>query len=242
MLGWRGKIGQIVPAAGSPTTDAEMRKLLPEGVTLINTLVPTQEITKEELSTRYNENIENAAKLLAMAEVDLILQGGTPVAQYIDGTEQAIERRIQEATNIPAVSTVTCVVNSLRRVGIKRLAIGAPYLQKVTEDLAKLFEKRGFNVVSIKSLNIRRNIDVTKLHSDDAYRVGKQAFLQAQDCDGVLVSCGAMPMIDIIEKLETDIQKPVVATYTALASECLLRLGIRDPVNGYGRLMRSFGN
>jgi len=240
LYGWRGKIGQIVPAAGSPTTEGEFRRLLPEGVILVNTLVPTQEISKEELSTRYNENIENAARLLAMAEVDIIVQGGTPVAQYVEGNEEAIERRIRAVTGIPAVATITCVINALRKMGIRKLAIGAPYPVKVTEDLATLLKKRGFDVVATKSLNIRRNIDITKLSPADAYRLGKQAFLQAQDCDGLLLSCGAMPMLDIVEKLEFDIEKPVVATYTAIAWECLRRLGIREPIKGYGKLMLSF--
>lgn len=240
MHGWRGKIGQIVPAAGSPTTDGELRRLLPEGVTLINTLVPTQEITKEELSTKYNENIENAAKLLAMTEVDLIVQGGTPVAQYVSGFEGAIEKRIEEVAHIPAVTTVTCVVNALKKMGIKKLAIGAPYLKQVTADLATLLEKRGFNVSSTKTLDIKRNIDVTHLPNDAAYKVGKEAFLAAPDCDGLLVTCGAMPMLDIIEKLEIDIKKPVVATYTAIAWESLTRLGVRESIPGYGSLMRSF--
>lgn len=240
MYGWRGKIGLIVPAAGPATPVGEFRKLLPEGVVVIQTLVPAQEISEQELSTRYDENIEKAASLLSMSDVGIIVQAGTPVAQYVKGQDEAIIRRIEAVSHLPAVATVTCVINALRKLGVKKLAIGAAYPEQVTSDLAKLLETRGFDVVSTKSLNIRKIADVARLSPTDAYRVGKDAFLGAPECEGLFVSCGAMPVADIIEKLEKDIQKPVVTTNSAIAWECLKRLSVMESIPGYGRLLRSF--
>ena len=44
--------------------------------------------------------------------------------------------------------------------------------------------------------------------------------------------------IDVIEAIETDLGKPVVTANQASVWYCLRLMGINDPIEGYGRLMK----
>ncbi|OGP20033.1 MAG: hypothetical protein A2038_10475 [Deltaproteobacteria bacterium GWA2_57_13] len=51
--------------------------------------------------------------------------------------------------------------------------------------------------------------------------------------------CPQWPVADVVEILERDIQKPVVASDPADFWSAFRRLGIRDHITGYGRLLAS---
>jgi maleate isomerase len=62
---------------------------------------------------------------------------------------------------------------------------------------------------------------------------------EAPDVDGVYIACPRWPVVDIVEALETDIRKPVVAGVTAMMWHCLRLIGLGDPPRGYGRLLET---
>ena len=69
--GWRGRIGLITPSPGS-STEAEFNRYRPEGVAVLTTRIPLKGISVEAL-TEMNSYVDEAASLLAGAEVDVIV-------------------------------------------------------------------------------------------------------------------------------------------------------------------------
>jgi len=59
------------------------------------------------------------------------------------------------------------------------------------------------------------------------------------DADGVLIGGTGFRCSGIIEALERDLGRPVIAANQASLWHCLRRAGVRDAVEGYGRLLRS---
>jgi len=75
MYGWRGRIGLIVPSSNT-TMEEELRRALPDGVSLHVARVKLRKVTVEELQ-RMEEYVEAAADTLADAGVGIIAYGCT---------------------------------------------------------------------------------------------------------------------------------------------------------------------
>ncbi len=53
----------------------------------------------------------------------------------------------------------------------------------------------------------------------------------------VFISCTNLASLGVIQRLEDELGKPVITSNQACFWACLRRLGLRDPVQGYGRLL-----
>ncbi len=66
----------------------------------------------------------------------------------------------------------------------------------------------------------------------------KTLFRKNKGADGIYIQGGAWHTESIVELLEQDLQVPVVHANIAPAWEILKRLSVREPRDGFGRLLR----
>jgi maleate cis-trans isomerase len=80
-----------------------------------------------------------------------------------------------------------------------------------------------------------------KIKTDDnlqlAYDLGRRAFLDNPDCDGVYVGGGAWLAEPAARELEKEFCKPVICNQVAAIREMMILLNDWQPVAGRGRLM-----
>ena len=56
------------------------------------------------------------------------------------------------------------------------------------------------------------------------------------DADALFISCTALPVLNIIEKLEKKIHKPVLSSNQALIWNTLEEIGKNENIKGFGKL------
>ena len=56
--------------------------------------------------------------------------------------------------------------------------------------------------------------------------------------EAILISCGALRTLDVIEEIEQSTGKPVVTSNQSMMWNCLRMSGIEDRLDGYGILFR----
>jgi maleate isomerase len=236
-IGWRARIGVIAPATGMPQI-ADFNKIAPEGVAVVVT-TPSRPLTEDtvEQLTRLGEDLADAAKQLARVRPDVILWActtGSLMKGY--GYDQELSRRMEEATNIPATTTATAVVAALRKLRIRKLCIALPYIDKVNEIVKKFLEDNGFQVLRYKGLQLLNAIDIIDTSPFVMYQLVKEVDLP--EADGIFISCTGLNVLDIIEKLECDLGKPVVTSNQASFWQAFQIAKVGEPIQGYGRLLR----
>jgi maleate cis-trans isomerase len=57
------------------------------------------------------------------------------------------------------------------------------------------------------------------------------------EADGYFLSCTAIRTASIIERLESDLGRPVISSNQSTIWHCLRSLGIEDKLEGYGKLL-----
>ena len=100
--------------------------------------------------------------------------------------------------------------------------------------LRSLWEAAGFEVAGYRRLE-----DVTNIYAESeerAYRLARDA--DAPGADGVLLSGTGLPTVGVLELLEQDLGKPAISSMQACLWHALRLAGIREPIPGFGRLLR----
>jgi len=240
MYGWRGKAGFVIPSI-CDTVLLEFYQLVPEGILITPVNLNIQNLVDDEFK-EYFRKIEEAVKILAYEEVQVIIVAGTPpITKLGFDADKEIIRKVEMMTGKPTSTGPTIEVEAMRSLGMKRIALVGPHTGALSQHLKSYFEYCGFEVVVVKGLNIVKNADLTKQPFNRSYVLAKEAFFEAKGMvDGVLITCPRWPTVRSIAPLEKDLGVPVVTAAQALVWKALTMLNVREVQPGYGRLFADF--
>jgi len=236
MYGWRARIGRLAPSAAT-TAENEWAKASPDGVITVCARYLIERVTPKDLELMM-EQVDRASREVASARVDVIAQCGTP-GVFIRGFgyDQEVIDRIEKLTGIRATTMATSVVESLRRLGVRRIVVGTAYTDDLNAMLKTFLEASGFDVRAVVGLGLVRNLDIGDQPPEVAYGLGKRVFAQAPDAEALFISCGGLRTFEVIEPLEEDLGVPVISSSLATFWNSLRIAGVKTPIRGFGRLL-----
>jgi len=146
------RIGLVVPFATDKVPD-EGLKMYPE-VTFIPKGVGVRALTPEGYDAAWN-GILPAAKYLAQQNVDAIMVIGTSLTFYrgYDAHQKLLEQ-LRKETGLPVSTMSEAVVDGLRSVGAKRIAVATAYADEVNSRLADFLQRAGFDVLALEGFGL----------------------------------------------------------------------------------------
>ncbi|MGH7109326.1 MAG: maleate cis-trans isomerase family protein [Stellaceae bacterium] len=238
MIGWRARLGFLLPP-GNPTVEAEMIALAPAGVSVhFNRMVARGvpgSLSGQEARTRSMvEALDISVEMLVLAKPDIIVLAHTATSYELGRQGEAdLLARLRHTYGVPVVTAFGAVVRALERLGVKRVALGAPYSAETTRKGKAHLEAHGFRVVRCDNLKGVTNIyDET---AERAYRLARA--VDTADAEAVFLSGTGMPTVPVLAALERDLEKPVLSSASAMMWHALRESGVREPIAGYGRLL-----
>ena len=245
MYGPRARLGRINP---SPETvgDQEWGRLCPDGVITVSTRMFIERVDPEGLTAMVGQ-VERAAKELATARPSVILMAGTAGAfNGGPGFDVELIKRIEDATGVPATTTMTAVLEALDALDIERLIVATSYIQPVDDLLAAALRAAGKDVVAIRGMGILKSIDMGDVRPETTERFTAKVLADAggaAGADGCLISCGNLRTLEAIAPLEAEFGLPVITSNQAGLWQALRMAGIEaNEVSGAGRLFATAGN
>ena len=99
------------------------------------------------------------------------------------------------------------------------------------------FKSKNINIVSFNTFNIDLDEDIASV--DPKHLLETLINLDVNDADALFVSCTALPVLSIIDKLEKKLNKIVLSSNQALIWDTLERIGSNQSVEGFGSLFKS---
>ena len=234
-MSFSGRIGLLVPSSNT-TVETEFHRALPDGVTLHVARLFITQVTPDSIA-KMVETLDSQSRLLASADVDVIVLGATaPSFLKGAGYDREMSKRIEDATGKPATTTSTALLQALAALGVRRVALGSAYTPTVNGICAGFLEANGYKVVAQDGLNVVDNLTIGRLDVQTAYDMGRK--VDRPDADAVVLACTNWKSLDIIDRLERDIGKPVLSTTQVSVWGALTRIGYTGSIPGYGRLLR----
>lgn len=224
----------IVKPSNRPGRTEDLDPILAPGIRLISVNLNIYSGSSDEL---YKSMGEYGAKINELAEAGATLvhpAGAPPLLLGYEGEQKQIAQW-EAAAGVPVFTNGSSQVNALRALGAKRIFGLSYFAQPLNEKFAQYYGEAGFDVMDMVGLkaDFQEVIKVPQAVIDEFVR---SHFHSNPGADAILLIGPAWRTMDLVEGWERDFGVPIVHHVQAQSWEMQRRLGLRHPVQGYGRL------
>ena len=237
MFGWRKRIGYIAPTV-MELVPYEFYAMAPAGIGLVGITCSIENWGPDQYEAGLAQ-VESGAQYLASRGVDYIVHGGAPlVTNREPGFDIELVQKLEAQTGVPATTSIRAGIEAMQSLGMKRITVLTPYPEATNAKVLRFLTHYGFDIAHSVFLNIefKKMQDVPE---QEIYKRIVAAANAAPDTDGLYIPCPQICVGDILDVAERDIGKPVVPAIASTFYVAFRRLGIRDQIEGHGRLLAS---
>ena len=201
----------------------------------VSRVLNTPQCTVETLQEMASKITEATALLIPQGRLDVVAYActsGTAVMGF-----ERIQSLIQAAR--PDIACVTPLTSSLAAMdlfGVKRIAVLTPYIDEVNTSIAEYLEAQDKSISAFTSFKLIENDDMASLTVESIYQGALEA--DRDDAEALFISCTAIRAVDVIERIEQKLGKPVITAVQAMFWQSLRMAGFKGKVSNYGLLLR----
>lgn len=241
------RIGQIVPSSNT-TMETEIPAILrareaveSERFTFHSSRMRMQHVTREELA-KMDADSDRCALELADARVDvlgyacLVAIMSMGLGYHKKSEERLHCRTIEAGGPAPVVTSAGALVDGLKAIGAKKVAILTPYMKPLTCVVIDYIENEGIEVLDSISLEVSNNLEVGLLNPLAPIEHTRR--LNTANVDAIVASaCVQMPSLASIQAIEDRAGLPVLSSSVATTYMMLKKLGLKTYAPGFGSLL-----
>ena len=236
MFGYRARIGFISPSV-IELRAYDFYRIVPQGVGMI-AVTCMVEGWEEEAYKEALAKVEACAHELSRRFCDFVVHAGVPlVLSQKKGYESQLVKTLQEITGVPCTTAIVAAMEAFKDLGASPLAVVDPYPSDLNNKMVDYLREWGFEVPSVVSLSTAFTKSSVASVAD-IYQAAKKATREAGNAEAVFIPCTNFPVVDVIEDIETDTGLPVIANITSQLYCAFKAIGMREKINGYGKLLR----
>ena len=190
-------------------------------------------LTNETLAKMAEDITEVTKDILPDQKIDCVAYGctsGTVAAGY-----DVIKKKVNLAKPEAKVTTpITSAIKALKVLDINKISILTPYTKTINDSVVNYFKKENIIVNSLTYFDIDSDLDIGQV--DENYLFEVLSKTDVEDSDALFISCTALPVLSIIDRLEKKLNKIVLSSNQTLIWETLNVIGNRNPVVGFGKI------
>lgn len=195
----------------------------------------SSEMTAEALD-KIAHGIGEASDLIATGLPMDVMAFGCTSASIIIGEQKIADLLTQNRNNIPATNPWTAAKTAFRHLNAQKIAVFSPYPISVNYPLYQQLTEADFDVVSLGSLNIERDTDITRVSKESMFAALEQ-MLKDSEAQLIFMSCTNLRVLDHLEEIEAKFNLPVVCSNSAMFWHAMHLSGKKAKCPGYGRLL-----
>jgi len=199
----------------------------------VNRITCYNPLTSENLIKMSQKITEVTKDILPDEKIDCVVYGctsGTIAAGF-----NSIEKKIKLAKPEAKVTTPSsAAIKALKKLNIKKISIFTPYSKKLNDEVVEYFKKEKFEITSNFYFDIDSDSNIWKVDQDYLYDILSK--IDLKNADALFVSCTALPVLPIIEKLEKKLNKIVLSSNQTLIWDALEKIGENKFIEGFGSL------
>lgn len=230
----RFRIG-LVALSNDYVTERDFMNMRPsDDVVVYTSRVPnTPDCTVETLQQMAPHITQAASLIVPEGRLDVMAYSctsGTAVMGF-----DKIRSLIHAARpGIPCVTPITSSLAALEVFNAEKIAVLTPYVDDVNAGIARYLKASGKILTAFTSFKIASNEAMAKISPESIYQAALTA--DRDDADALFISCTAIRAVDVIERIEQKLGKPVVTAVQAMFWQALRLSGFNEKIPGYGRL------
>jgi maleate isomerase len=239
MYGHRARIGYTSPPLTTEVFPYEFYKIVPDGVTLVVTSLAIVVRSKDEVDQSYDISMR-AAREMAAAGCGICVLGGVPInlSRGARNAEQMI-MDLEKELGMKVSSSAAAQARAAKALGCKKCVVAQPYAHSDTARIASYSEHFGCELLGATGWGSAFNrIGAIPQHA--AIEMGRKLMKEHPDADTILLPSPHWPTAGAIDPLEKEFGVNVMTAHQAIVWDALRRCGVKDRIEGFGRLLREF--
>ena len=235
------KIGVLVPFTNT-NLEPDMMALCPEGCTMHFERLGGYDVDEvpdsNQMAGLGASDLTQSLRLICGVRPAVVLYGCTS-ATLTHGPkfDQSLAQQIKTMSGAHALTAAGSLVIALQALGIRKLGFASPYVGEINRKATTFLEDFGFETV--KTVDIGRNLSnygQGELKPDEVYQLALRA--DHPNAEAIVMSCTDMRSVEVIERVEQTLGKPVVTSNQAMIFALHKTLALNDPNFKPGRLFQ----
>ena len=201
----------------------------------VNRIESYNPLTKENLIKMSEKVTEVTKDILPDQDLDCVVYGCT--SGTIAVGHASIEKKVKIAKPKAEVTTPsTAAITALKKMNINKICLFTPYSKKLNDEVLEYFKSEGFDITSNAYFDIESDLDIGKVDQNYLYEVLSK--IELNNAEALFVSCTALPVLPIIDKLEKKLNTTVLSSNQALIWDTLVKINKNNSVDGFGKLFQ----
>jgi maleate isomerase len=235
----RARLGVIVPSVNT-VVEPWFSAVAPAGVTIhAARMFLDNNLTPESLVRMDRDEGLRAVKQIMSCKPASVAYCCT-ASSIVQGLEYdgRLNHELNQAAGVPAFTATLGIIEALRAVGAKRIAVCSPYTRVIDDAEHVFFSAAGFEILGSAHLGIADAFALADPAPDDIYTLWKKSW--HADADASLITCLNMNSQNVIERIEAESGKPVITSTQATLWKLLRAAGVEDAIGGFGTLLSDY--
>ena len=187
-------------------------------------------LTNETLKKMADDITDVTKEILPDQKLDCVAYGCTsgPIAAGYS----SIHKKVNLAKpNTKVTTPITSAIKALKKLNINKISVFTPYTDEINQSVAEYFKKENVEVVSLSFFDIASDLDIGKVDPDYLFEVLSK--IDLSESDALFVSCTALPVLSLIDKLEKKLGKIVLSSNQTLIWDTLKEINYNKNIEGF---------
>ena len=177
-----------------------------------------------------------SAQILPSEDVDIVAYGCTSGTIAI-GAERIKQEVNNSKPNAKVTTPITAAIKAFNYLGIKKIAVLTPYPKDVNETVFNYLNENNLTIDSFSSFNLEYDSEIAQVSLESLQK--QIAKIDLSNVDGLFVSCTALKIVDVLDKIEKLQNTTIISSNQAIIWDCLRSVGIDTKIKGYGKLFEN---
>jgi maleate isomerase len=208
------KVGLIVPSSNT-VMEPDFHRELGQDCAISTARIYLEQVTREAEESMIQDELPKALRLIKTTDPHVVVFGCTS-AGSLGGLESdaGIAHRIEQLTGARALTVVGSVVEQLKAIGPRRVAVFTPYEEELTLSVAQCVVDAGYELAKAAGMGLRRNCDIGRVTASEIVEF-VEAQIEGVDVDCIFLSCTNWQALAAIAPVTARFGLPVISSNQA---------------------------
>ena len=145
---------------------------------------------------------------------------------------------LKAALTIPVTTALNASIAALRAFSARRVLLLTPFDERLNQMVCAYLDRAG--IVALAPRPFENLGDAIKLKPEEVFEHAQKALSEVGKVDAIYFQGAVLDPIEILEKIEEELDTTVVASNPAMLWFMLAKLGLTYHIQGYGKLLENW--
>jgi maleate isomerase len=231
----RTRIGWLGPSLPTSSHLRKVERIVPSNVELVYEQLVLHDGVLNDVQGKLDAIVTRAVELTQKHRWDGLIFPGAPREVLNPG----LFAGFSAALKIPVATALRASTAALKTFSAKQILLLTPFDESLNKLICNFLAD--FGIVAICATEtLRHYTDALKMTAEDVVAYARRALAERRDVDAIYFQGAVLDPMDCLEQMERELKVPVVASNPAMLWFMLSKLGLNNPVSGYGKLLSSW--